>query len=149
MFININTTFIWICTPNPCLRRFRLAAGVFVFWIHFCTKFPFDSFVNICQYFRLPFAYCLKAEPHSYEGTWKPRASRCPTQCRTNLVRSTVCMHHEAIRTCANMCIYIFIRAPQINIFTIYIYIYIYEYIYIYIYLADMYLANKYMHIYI
>ena len=31
IFIHINSLFIWIGNPNPCLLRFRLAAGAFLF----------------------------------------------------------------------------------------------------------------------
>ena len=60
--MNTNSIFIWIGSPKPHLRRFRLAAGVFLFCRHaFLEKCVFhsktdmfrQSLVNMGKYLAL------------------------------------------------------------------------------------------------
>ena len=46
ILVNVSVIFIWIGSPKPHLRRFRLAADVFVFvQPAFCKKLRFIRYV--------------------------------------------------------------------------------------------------------
>ena len=73
IFNDINTFFIWIGNPNPCLRRFRLAAGSL-----FCEKqHAFLKNNCFCQYLTI-FSVFVYFGKHQIDAERNPE----PTNCR-------------------------------------------------------------------